>query len=104
MKEHSILGCGEWFDEHHRVLIRWHDQREPWLVRHEVFHGPNRKTSIRYGLYVFLTPEFHNMSDFAVHYNRPFEEYLQAVSQRRAMVYYGWTLRDWMRIIGRNYI
>ena len=42
MKEHSILGCGEWWDERHGVLIHWYDEREPWLVRYEAFHGPNR--------------------------------------------------------------
>lgn len=104
MNEHSILGCGEWYDERNRVLIRWFDHREPWLVRHEVFHGPNRQKSIEYGLYVFLTPKAHNMSGYAVHFNRPFEEYLQAVSQQRAMEYYGWSLENWMRVIGRNYM
>lgn len=104
MKEHSVLGCGEWYDERHGVLIDWYDEREPWLVRHEVFHGPNRQKSVEYGLYVFLSPEAHNMSNFAVHFNRPFEEYLQAVSQKRAMEHYGWTLDDWMKLIGRNYV
>lgn len=104
MKEHSILGCGEWWDERHGVEIHWYDEREQWLVRHEVFHGPNRQKSIEYGLYVFLRPEAHNMSNYAVHFNRQFEEYLQAVSQQRAMEYYGWELDDWMRVIGRNYI
>ena len=104
MKENSVLGCGEWYDERHGVLIRWYDEREPWLVRHEVFHGQNRQRSIEYGLYVFLPPEAHNMSDYGVHFNRPFEEYLQTVSQKRAMEHYGWTREDWMRVIGRNYI
>lgn len=103
MKEHSILGCGVYYDGRHDVIISWFDHREPWLVRHEVFHGPNRQTSIRYGLYVFLPPKAHNMSEYAVHFNRYFEEYLQATSQKRAMEHYGWTLEDWMRVIGRNY-
>ena len=63
MKEHSILGCGEWYDERHGVLIRWYDEREPWLVRHEVCRGANRRESIEVGLYVFLPPEADNMSD-----------------------------------------
>ena len=44
------------------------------------------------------------MSDYAVHFNRPFEKYLQEVSQKQAMEHYGWSLDDWMRVIGRNYI
>lgn len=104
MKERSVLGCGEWYDERHGVLIRWYDEREPWLVRHEVFHGPNRQTSIRYGLYVFLPPDAHNMASYGVHLNRPFEKHLQEVSQQRAMEHYGWTLDDWMQIIGKNYV
>lgn len=104
MKEHSVLGCGEWYDKRHGVLISWYDHREPWLVRHEVFHGPNRQKSIEYGLYVFLRPEAHNMASYGVHFNRPFEAYLQMVSQSMAMAHYGWTLDDWMKLIGKNYI
>ena len=80
MREHSVLGCGEWYDELHGVMIRWYDEREPWLVRHEVFHGPNRQKSI------------------------PFEEYLQAVSQRRAMEHYGWSVEDFIQRFGRSYV
>lgn len=104
LKEHSILGCGEWYDERHGVLIRWFDEREPWLARHEVFHGPNRKKSIELGLYVFLPPEAHNMSNYAVHFNRHFEEYLQAVSQQRAMEHYGWSVEDFIQRFGRSYV
>lgn len=104
MKEHSILGCGEWYDERHKVLIRWYDEREPWLVRHEVFHGPYRQKSIELGLYVFLTPESHNMSDFAVHFNKPFESYLKTISQIRAMEHYGWSVEDFIQMFGRSYI
>lgn len=104
MKEHGILGCGEWYDERHRVLIRWYDEREPRLVRHEVFHGPYRQKSIELGLYVFLTPESHNMSDYAVHFNRPFESYLKSVSQVRAMEHYGWSVDDFIQRFGRSYI
>lgn len=104
MKEQSVLGCGSYYDERHGVYIHWFDEREPWLVRHEVFHGTNRKKSIELGLYVFITPAAHNMANYGVHFNRPFEKHLQEVSQRRAMDYYGWSLDDWMKIIGRNYL
>lgn len=104
MKEHSVLGCGEWYDKHYGITIRWYDEREPWLVRHEVFHGPNRQKSIEYGLYVFLPPDAHNMANYGVHFNRPFEKYLQEVSQRRAMEHYGWTIAEFISIFGRNYV
>jgi len=104
MDEHSILGCGSYRDDVHGIVIPWYDRREPWLVRHEVFHGANRQTSIRYGCYVFLTPEAHNMSSYGVHFNRPFELHLQRVSQVRAMKHYGWSMEDWYDIFGRSYL
>lgn len=79
--------------------------RRDGLHRHEVFFGTsNRKKSIKYGLVVFLTPEMHNMSNNGVHFNRKFDMYLKQIGQRTAMQYYGWTVQDFIKEFGRNYI
>lgn len=80
-------------------------ERREGLHRHEVFFGTgNRKKSIEYGLVVFLTPEMHNMSNFGVHFNRDFDLQLKEIGQRAAMEYYDWTVQDFIREFGANYI
>lgn len=80
-------------------------ERRYGLHRHEVFFGTgNRKKSIEYGLVVFLTPEMHNMSDFGVHFNRSFDLQLKEIGQKAAMEHYGWTVQDFIREFGANYL
>lgn len=38
---------------------------------HHVFGGSNRKKSERYGFIIPLHPDFHNMSNLGIHFNRP---------------------------------
>ena len=80
-------------------------ERKEGLHRHEVFFGSaNRKKSIKYGLVVFLKPEMHNMSNSGVHFNRQFDLQLKQIGQTAAMEYYNWTIADFIREFGRNYI
>jgi hypothetical protein len=73
--------------------------------RHEVFFGTgNRQKSIKLGLFVFLTPEMHNMSDNGVHFNKAFDFELKQIGQKAAMETYGWSIDDFRREFGRNYI
>lgn len=72
--------------------------------RHEVFFGANRQKSIEYGLVVFLTPAMHNMSNKGVHFNREFDLRLKQIGQRAAMERYGWTVDEFIKIFGRNYL
>ena len=74
------------------------------LHRHEVFFGANRQKSIEYGLVVFLTPEMHNMSNYVVHFNRAFDLELKKIGQKAAMLAYHWTIDDFIREFGRNYL
>ena len=79
-------------------------ERKPGLHRHEVFFGGNRKKSIKYGLVVFLTPEMHNMSNAGVHFNHDFDMELKRIGQKAAMEYYGWDLKQFREIFGKNYL
>lgn len=82
----------------------YENKRSGNLHRHEVFFGNNRKKSIDYGLVVFLTPEMHNMSNAGVHFNRELDLELKRIGQKAAMEYYGWTIEDFIRIFGKNYL
>ncbi|MBO5463761.1 MAG: hypothetical protein J6A49_10675 [Clostridia bacterium] len=73
--------------------------------RHEVFFGTgNRQKSIKLGLVVFLTPEMHNMSNYGVHFNKAFDYELKQIGQRAAMEKYNWSVDDFRREFGRNYL
>lgn len=74
------------------------------LHRHEVFYGCNRQNSIKYGLVVFLPPELHNMSDRGVHFDKEFDLYLKRVGQAAAMNYYGWDIKQFIKVFGKNYL
>lgn len=73
------------------------------LHKHHIFGGPNRKLSELYGLYVYLIPQLHNMSDEGVHFNREFDLQLKQEGQRKFEQYHG-SREDFTRIFGKNYL
>lgn len=50
---------------------------------HEIFYGVNRQKSIRYGCYVSLCNEHHNMSNYGVHLNRKLDLKLKRIAQSK---------------------
>ena len=72
--------------------------------KHHVFGGSNRKKAEKLGLYVFLTPEMHNMSDYGVHFNKAFDLELKQIAQETAMETYGWSIDDFRREFGKSYL
>lgn len=75
------------------------------LDRHEVFGGALRSKSKRLGLWVLLChAEHHIFGPDAVHNNRAQDLALKQDAQRIAMEVYGWTIEDFIREFGRNYL
>ena len=73
--------------------------------RHEVFFGSaNRQKSIKLGLFVFLTPEMHNMSNQGVHFNKAFDYELKQIGQKAAMEKHNWSEDEFRKEFGRNYL
>ena len=70
------------------------------LVRHEVFHGPNRAKSKALGCWIRLCPTCHSI----VHSEGRWDRHLKRVGQRAAMNHYNWTTNDFRRHFGRNYL
>ena len=71
------------------------------LERHHIFNGnPNRKLSEKYGLWVYLCPPCHRK----VHAEFALREHLKQTAQREAMKTYGWSVDDFRRIFGKNYL
>lgn len=70
------------------------------LHRHEVFHGPNRTKSKRYGLWVCLCYECHgrlHQKDSAL------DRGLKAATQLSAQKHYGWSVDEFRNIFGKNF-
>lgn len=70
------------------------------LVRHEVFHGPNRLKSKRWGCWVQLCPMCH----MEIHARPSGFKWLQAVTQEKAMEVYGWTEEDFRNVFGKSFL
>lgn len=76
------------------------------LDEHHVFGGnANRKISEKYGLKVYLCHDrCHETGKYSVHKNAEVANALKAKVQKKAMEHYGWSIEDFIRIIGKNYV
>lgn len=75
------------------------------LEEHHVYGGYGiRKISEKYGLKVYICHYCHNEPPNGVHQNRKNRLALQAKVQQIAMDYYGWSIEDFINIIGKNYL
>ncbi len=73
--------------------------------RHEIFFGTaNRQKSIKYGLVVFIEPEYHNTTAYGVHFNDDLRRQMQEFAQQVAMEHYKWSKDDFRAVFGKNYI
>ncbi len=75
------------------------------LDRHHIFRGPNRGKSEKYGLVVLLCHNrCHLYGKNAVHNNPDTMRRLHEYGQRKAMEENGWSVDDFRREFGRNYL
>ena len=72
--------------------------------KHHIFGGANRKLSEQDGLFVYLTPELHNMSDKGIHFNKTFMDYAHSIVQLSWMKYYKKSKEEFIARYGRNYL
>jgi len=75
------------------------------LDKHHVFGGAFRDKSERLGLVVYLCHQrCHESGRNAVHRNAAIAAQLKAEFQQIAMDENGWTVEDFIREFGRNYL
>lgn len=75
------------------------------LDHHHIFGGPNRKKSEKLGLVVDLCHNScHIFGPQAAHRNKDTMQALHEYGQRKAMEENGWTVEDFIREFGRNYL
>lgn len=75
------------------------------LDKHHIFGGAYRKKSEKYGLWVYLCHDrCHIFGPDSAHQNKDTMLELHKFGQRRAMARNGWTVEDFIREFGRNYL
>ena len=75
------------------------------LDKHHIFGGSNRKKSERFGLTVDLCHnECHIFGKHAVHNDANVMQRLHEYGQRKAMEEQGWSIEDFIREFGKNYL
>lgn len=75
------------------------------LERHHIFGGANRKLSEKYGLAVYLCGErCHRLGKFSAHQNAKIADYLHKYGQRKAMQEQNWTVEQFIKVFGKNYL
>lgn len=75
------------------------------LDRHHIFGGAYRKKSEKYGLVVDLCHhDCHIFGDFSVHRNAETMQIIREYGQRKVMHDMGWTLEEFIKEFGKNYI
>lgn len=91
-------------DKTHCYICGMNANLEP-LDCHHIFGGSNRKKSEEYGLKVYIHhSKCHIFGKNSVHQNAEIDRALKSFVQHKAMQYYGWTVEDFRKIFGRNYI
>lgn len=69
---------------------------------HHVFGGCRRKASDEWGCWVWLRADFHNMSNYGVHFNKELDILIKRETQIRFEELHGHD--KFMEIFGKNYI
>ena len=73
------------------------------LHKHHIMHGiANRKKAEKWGCWVWLRADWHNMSDYGVHQDHNLDLCLKQTCQKKFEKLYGHD--KWMEVFGRNYL
>lgn len=73
------------------------------LHAHEVFFGnPNRDKSLQWGCWVWLRGDWHNQSDYGVHFNRELDQKLKQATQVEFERRY--SREKFMEVFGKSYL
>ena len=75
------------------------------LHKHHIFEGTeNRKLSEEDGMWIWLRGDWHNLSDYGVHFNKKLDLQIKQIAEQAWIDYYGKTKEDFIKRYGRNYL
>lgn len=72
------------------------------LHKHHVFGGPNRSNSEKYGCWIWLRSDYHNMSNHGIHFDQALDLQIKRQTQIRFEQLHGH--EKFMEIFGKNYL
>lgn len=72
------------------------------LHRHHVYQGARRKASDDWGCWVWLRADWHNLSNYGVHFNKDLDSRLKQECQERFEALYGHD--KFIEVFGKNYL
>jgi hypothetical protein len=72
------------------------------LDKHHIFYAYNRNNSEKYGLFVYICHDRCHLN--GVHKHHELDLKLKQYAQRKAMEHYGWSIKDFLKIFGTNYL
>ncbi len=72
------------------------------LHKHHVFGGANRSNSEKYGCWIWLRSDWHNMSDRGVHFDRQLDLTIKRDTQAKFESIWGHAL--FLKVFGKNYL
>lgn len=73
------------------------------LHKHHIFGGrPNRTYSEKYGCWIWLRADWHNMSKYGVHSNRELDLAIKREAQKKFEKLHGHD--KFIQVFGRNYL
>ena len=72
------------------------------LHKHHVFGGPLRQASEKWGCWVWLRDDYHNMSDKGVHFDKALDRIIKQDTQEQFEKLYGHI--KFMEVFGRSYL
>ena len=72
------------------------------LHKHHIYFGSLRQNSEKYGCWVWLRADWHNMSNYGVHFDRELDLRLKRECQERFEAIHGH--EKFMQVFGRNYL
>ncbi len=88
MAEGTCFLCGNW----------------ETVERHHIFGGARRKKADKLKLTVMLCPYCHQYDADSAHRSAETRLYLHKYGQKKAMVEQKWTIEDFIREFGKNYL
>ncbi len=72
------------------------------LHKHHIMRGSRRKAAEKWGCWIWLRADWHNMAAYGVHNNPRLEEQLRQICQMRFEELH-WHDK-WMEVFGKNYL
>lgn len=72
------------------------------LHKHHIMPGGKRKTSEKWGVWLYLCGRHHNLSNEGVHFNRQLDKEIRMIGQLEFERIYGH--EKWMELFGINYL